>query len=80
MLTGIKRLFYLIYIRLLTQSSEITIQLFDILGKQTYINEVKQTLDAGQHEISLQTDLLPKGIYLLRVTHDNMQKTIKVIK
>lgn len=64
----------------LTQSSEITIQLFDILGKQTYINEVKQTLDAGQHEISLQTDLLPKGIYLLRVTHDNMQKTIKVIK
>lgn len=65
----------------LTSSSSVIINLFDMLGnKIKQIENNKQT--AGEHTISVNTSMLPEGLYLLQINAGNYisEKKISVIR
>lgn len=64
----------------LEQGNEVTVQLFDLLGKQTSIPTYKDSFGDGSSSIQLNTSELPSGMYILRVFCGNESQSIKVVK
>lgn len=64
----------------LSEGNEATIQLFDMLGKETNVPSFTDNFDAGINQIKLNTSQLNKGIYLLVVKCNNQIQTLKVVK
>ena len=55
-----------------------TVSILDIAGKTVYNNNVN--LNEGQQQLTLSVDNLPAGVYLVRMTSDAAQTTMKFIK
>lgn len=64
----------------LNEGSEVTIQLYDIVGKETNVPTIINNFDSGANTITMSTSELPPGIYLLRIKCNGLTKTIKVVK
>lgn len=64
----------------LEQGNEVTVMLFDLLGKQTSIPTYKDSFGDGSSSIQLNTSDLPSGMYILRVICGNESHSIKVVK
>jgi hypothetical protein len=58
--------------------SKVNIEVYNFVGEkvETFVNETKT---AGKHNVILTTTNMAKGIYFIRVTAGNQQKTMKVI-
>lgn len=62
----------------LDEKSEITIVFFDLSGKK--VKEIeKQQVQAGNQQISINTDQIKDGIYLCRIQTDKWVKTARII-
>ncbi len=59
------------------EKSEVKLTLYDVLGRElaTILNE---ELNPGIKEVELNGDDLASGIYLVRMTTNNYQQTIKI--
>lgn len=69
------------YINLAIHSTENingTVTILDATGKTLYENTV--TLGAGRQQITLPTNKLVSGLYLVKMTSDNAQQTMKFVK
>jgi flagellar hook assembly protein FlgD len=62
----------------LPNTSNVNIEVYNYIGEkvETLVNETKV---AGKHNTIFSTSNMAKGIYFIRVTAGNQQKTIKVI-
>ena len=55
-----------------------TVSILDVTGKVAYMNNLN--VAAGQEQVSLPVDQLPSGVYLVRITSETTQQTMKFIK
>ncbi|CAA6806414.1 MAG: T9SS C-terminal target domain-containing protein [uncultured Aureispira sp.] len=55
-----------------------TVSILDITGKVAYMNTLN--VAAGQAQISLPVEDFPSGVYLVRITSETTQQTMKFIK
>lgn len=62
----------------LKNTSDITLMLSDLTGKQVWKNEIG-TVSAGAHQYDLDASQLPSGVYFLRVNTAEMSRTEKLI-
>jgi hypothetical protein len=60
-------------------NSPVSIVAYDILGNEAATIASRQPFAAGSHRLTWNTSSLPAGIYLLRVSRLNSEKTIRVI-
>ncbi|MCX8010353.1 MAG: T9SS type A sorting domain-containing protein, partial [Ignavibacteria bacterium] len=62
----------------INQKSFVQIKVYNIAGEliTTLVNEEKEV---GAHEISFEAQNLPSGIYFVKMSADNFNKTIKII-
>jgi hypothetical protein len=58
--------------------ASVNIEVYNYLG-QKVITLVNETKLAGKHSTTFSTNNMAKGIYFMRITSGNLQKTIKVI-
>jgi PKD repeat protein len=54
------------------------VSILDISGKKVYTETV--TFNAGEQQVTLPVNNLPAGVYLVKMTSDSAQKTMKFIK
>jgi subtilisin family serine protease len=62
----------------LTETQNVSFSLSDISGKSVWSNT--QTVNAGLHNMSINTPSLPTGIYVLKAVTDKLHATLKVVK
>jgi PKD repeat protein len=55
-----------------------TVSILDITGKVAYTSNLN--VSAGEAQVSLPVDQLPSGVYLVRITSETTQQTMKFIK
>lgn len=55
-----------------------TVSILDLTGKVAYTSNLN--VAAGQEQVSLSIDQLPAGVYLVRITSETSQQTMKFIK
>lgn len=55
-----------------------TVSILDLTGKVAYTNNLN--VAAGQEQVSLPVEELPSGVYLVRITSETAQQTLKFIK
>lgn len=55
-----------------------TVSILDLTGKVAYASNLN--VAAGQEQVSLPVDQLPSGVYLVRITSETTQQTMKFIK
>jgi hypothetical protein len=63
----------------LTENSNIFYQIYDVFGK-IVVSKDMGTLNAGSHQIAINTNSLEKGIYFIHIQNGIKSKTIKVLK
>lgn len=61
----------------MTQSSRLMVTLYDVVGKQVFGQILD--FDSGMNRIELDTSVLPKGTYFLKVVTEGDAKTVKVL-
>ncbi|WP_052599672.1 PKD domain-containing protein [Aureispira sp. CCB-QB1] len=55
-----------------------TISILDLTGKVAYMNNLN--VGAGQEQVSLPIEQLPAGVYVVRITSETTQQTMKFVK
>lgn len=63
---------------LLTQSLQITIEVFDIIGNK--ISEHSVSLSSGKHQTTINTEQLSKGAYLIKLSSETGKSSKLIIK
>jgi len=58
---------------------QITSELFDTAGRKLQTIFSNKVFPAGNHKINLQGDKLASGVYLIRLSNNEMSKTLKVV-
>lgn len=64
----------------LKENAEVTIKLFDVLGKTVFSSTSKESIGQHNREIDLSSQLLSKGIYFMEVQVNGEREVVQVLR
>jgi hypothetical protein len=64
----------------LDQPTELSLEVFDVQGKRVQVLQPRTQLQAGEHTYSLEGNVLPSGVYIIKLQGRDFVKTFKSVK
>jgi hypothetical protein len=63
----------------LPRSSEVTLEVFDMLGRRVAVLEEQEIYVAGSHQVTFNANRLASGVFIYRLKTDNITMSKKMI-